>query len=77
MTLNCPICDLHHDIDQQNKYEIYREDLWVLRHHLAPVTLVGWLLLDLLRNCSGPIDISTKEAANWGSAVHDASTLVK
>jgi diadenosine tetraphosphate (Ap4A) HIT family hydrolase len=35
------------------------------------------LLLDSLRHCSGPIDFSTKEAANWGSAVQDASTLVK
>ena len=77
MTVNCPICDLHHDIDQQNKYEIYRDDLWVLRHHPAPAPLVGWLLLDSLRHCSGPIDFSTKEAANWGSAVQDASTLVK
>ena len=36
MTLICPICDLHRDIDQQKKYEIYRDDLWVLRHHPAP-----------------------------------------
>jgi diadenosine tetraphosphate (Ap4A) HIT family hydrolase len=35
------------------------------------------LLLDSLRHCSGPIDFSTKEAASWGSAVQDASTLVK
>ena len=35
------------------------------------------MLLDSLRHCSGPIDFSTKEAANWGSAVQDSSALVK
>ena len=75
--LNCPICDLHHDIDQQSKYEIYRDDLWVLCHYPVPAPLVIWLLLDLLRHCSGPIGFSTQEATNWGLATQDASTLVK
>ena len=77
MTLICPICDLHRDIDQQKKYEIYRDDLWVLRHHPAPSPLLGWLLLDSLRHCPGPIDFSIEEAKNWGLAVQDASILVK
>ena len=77
MTTNCPICDLHHDVGQQQKYEIYRDDLWVLRHHPSPSPLVGWLLLDSLRHCSGPIDFSVNEASNWGIAVQDACSLVK
>ena len=77
MTLICPICDLHRDIDQQKKYEIYRDDLWVLRHHPAPAPLLGWLLLDSLRHCSGPIDFSANESSNWGIAVRDACTLIK
>ena len=66
MTLNCPVCDLHHDIDQWNKYEIDRDDPSVLRHHPAPAPApapqVGWLLLDSLRHCSCPIDSYTNEA---------------
>ena len=77
MTTNCPICDLHHDVGQQQKYEIYRDDLWVLRHHPSPSPLVGWLLLDSLRHCSGPIDFLVNEASNWGLAVQDACSLVK
>ena len=77
MMTNCPICDLHHDVGQQQKYEIYRDDLWVLRHHPSPSPLVGWLLLDSLRHCSGPIDFSVNEASNWGLAVQDACSLVK
>ena len=77
MTLICPICDLHRDIDQQKKYEIYRDDLWVLRHHPAPAPLLGWFLLDSFRHCSGPIDFSAKESSNWGIAVRDACTLIK
>ena len=77
MNFSCPICNLHSDIDQQKKYEIYRDDCWVLRHHPAPAPLLGWLLLDSLRHCSGPIDFSTQEASNWGIAVRDACTLIK
>lgn len=76
MALNCPICDLHHDVGLQKQYEIYRDDLWVLRHHPSPSPLVGWLLLDSLRHCSGPIDFSDNEAINWGLAVRDACRLV-
>ena len=75
--LDCPICALHRDINNRNKYEIYRDDLWVLRHHPAPAPLMGWLLLDSLRHCPGPIDFSIEEAKNWGLAVQDASILVK
>ena len=77
MHLDCPICALHSDINNRNKYEIYRDDLWVLRHHPAPAPLMGWLLLDSLRHCPGPIDFSIDEAKNWGLAVQDASILVK
>ena len=77
MPLDCPICALHRDINNRNKYEIYRDDLWVLRHHPAPAPLMGWLLLDSLRHCPGPIDFSIEEAKNWGLAVQDASILVK
>ncbi len=77
MPLDCPICALHRDINNRNKYEIYRDGLWVLRHHPAPAPLMGWLLLDSLRHCAGPIDFSIEEAKNWGLAVQDASILVK
>ena len=77
MPLNCPICDLHRDIDYCHQYEIYRDNLWVLRHHPAPAPLLGWLLLDSLRHCPGPIDFSVDEANNWGLAVQDASNLVR
>ena len=77
MSLDCPICDLHRNEDQRIRYEIYRDDLWVLRHHPEPAPLVGWLLLDSLRHCPGPIDFSSKEANDWGLAVHEASVLVQ
>ena len=55
MTLVCPICDLHRDIDQQKKYEIYRDDLWVLRHHPAPAPLLAgcfWIRYDIVQGPS-------------------------
>ena len=58
-------------------YELERSHLWVLRHHPDPAPLPGWLLLDSLRHCSGPVDFSEAEASGWGGAVRDASDLVK
>ena len=74
---NCAICQLHLDPQAQERYEIQRSELWVLRHHPDPAPLPGWLLLDSLRHCSGPVDFTEAEASDWGSAVRDASDLVK
>jgi len=74
---NCAICQLHLDPKAQERYEIRRSELWVLRHHPDPAPLPGWLLLDSLRHCSGPVDFTVAEASDWGSAVRDANALVK
>ena len=74
---NCAICQLHADPAARERFEIWRSELWVLRHHPDPAPLPGWLLLDSLRHCSGPLDFSEAEAADWGRAVRDASRLVK
>ena len=74
---NCAICQLHINPAARERYEIQRSELWVLRHHPDPAPLPGWLLLDSLRHCSGPLDFSEAEASDWGRAVRDASCLVK
>ena len=74
---NCAICQLHADPAAQERFEIQRSELWVLRHHPDPAPLQGWLLLDARRHCSGPVDFSEQEASDWGRAVRDASRLVK
>ena len=74
---NCAICQLHLDPTAQERYEIQRSELWVLRHHPDPAPLPGWLLLDSRRHCSGPVDFTAAEASDWGCAVRDASDLVK
>ena len=77
MMLSCPICSLHQDQQMQDRYEIFRNDLWVLRHHPDPAPLLGWFLLDSRRHCSGPIEFTTPEASAWGGAVQQASRLVQ
>ena len=74
---SCAICQLHADAEARERYEIWRSELWVLRHHPDPAPLSGWLLLDSLRHCPGPVDFSEAESADWGRAVRDASHLVK
>ena len=77
MSQFCAICRLHQDAGLRERYEIHRSDRWVLRHHPDPAPLPGWLMLDSLRHCSGPIDFQPEEAAEWGIKVCDASAMVK
>ena len=77
MTSPCPICELHQDQEMRERYEIKRSGLWVLRHHPDPAPLPGWMLLDTLRHCSGPVDFTTDEAVGWGIAVQQASDMVQ
>ena len=74
MLKSCPICSLHGEADVQVESIT---DLWVLRHHPEPAPLAGWLLLDSVRHCSGPLAFNEAEAADWGRAVRDASRLVQ
>ena len=74
---NCAICQLHADPVARERYEIQRSELWVLRHHPDPAPLPGWLLLDSLRHCCGPLDFSEAEASDWGRVVRDSSRFVK
>ena len=77
MTEPCGICRLHQDPPSRERYEISRTELWVLRHHPVPAPLPGWLLLDSLRHCGGPLAFEPREAESWGLAVRDASQLVQ
>lgn len=77
MTETCAICRLHQDPLSRERYEISRSELWLIRHHPDPAPLPGWLLLDSMRHCSGPLDFKLSEAQSWGGAVRDASRLVQ
>ena len=77
MNRDCAICRLHSDPVQVAALEIVRTPLWVLRHHHHPAPMLGWLLLDTLRHCGGPVDFNADEASRWGGAVQQASQLVR
>ena len=77
MTEPCAICRLHQDPLSRERYEISRRELWLLRHHPDPAPLAGWLLLDSVRHCGGPLEFGPSEAQSWGGAVRDASRLVQ
>ena len=77
MTETCAICRLHQDPLSRERYEISRSELWLIRHHPDPTPLPGWLLLDSMRHCGGPLDFEPSEAQSWGGAVRDASRLVQ
>lgn len=73
----CGVCLQHNDSASQEHFEISRNELWVLRHHPNPAPCVGWLLLDTSRHVSGPVDISDREASQWGFGVRQASRLIR
>ena len=77
MTESCAICLLHLDSLSRERYEISRSKLWLIRHHPDPAPLPGWLLLDSVRHCGGPLEFDPSEAESWGWAVRDASQLVQ
>ena len=77
MNNTCGICQVHGDALQRAELEIARSDLWVLRHHHAPAPLLGWLLLDTVRHCAGPVDFELEEATAWGSVVQRSSQLIR
>ena len=75
--INCNICLLHRNNEAKEKWEIGRNEFWVLRHHPTPSPLAGWFLLDSLRHIKGPIDFNTKESSTWGAEVQRASQLIQ
>jgi diadenosine tetraphosphate (Ap4A) HIT family hydrolase len=76
-TTSCGVCRVHGDAAKVERYEIGRNDLWLLRHHPDPAPLAGWLLLDACRHLGGPLQFNAAEAAAWGVAVQQASQLVQ
>ena len=74
---SCGVCLQHNDAASQERFEISRNGLWVLRHHPNPAPRVGWLLLDASRHVSGPGDFNSREASQWGLAVQQASRLIR
>lgn len=77
MNTSCGICQVHADSKQRHAFEIARSEHWVLRHHQSPAPLLGWLLLDTVRHCSGPVDFEPDEARSWGSVVQQSSQLIR
>ncbi len=76
-TSECSICTLHKRQKAREKWEIFRNDLWLLRHHPDPAPIAGWLLLDSRRHLGGPVDFNESEASSWGLIVQQASELTR
>ena len=73
---SCAICALHGDESELTAHEVWRSDLWLLRHHPRPAPLTGWCLLDSRRHFGGPMNFAPDEARQWGAVVQRASQLI-
>lgn len=74
---SCGVCGLHADPAALAATLIWRDGLWLLRHHPLPAPLVGWLVLDTRRHVGGPVDFDAAEAGSFGSTLQRASALVR
>jgi diadenosine tetraphosphate (Ap4A) HIT family hydrolase len=59
------------------RWEIGRNERWLLSHHPDPAPLAGWMLLNAVRHLGGPVDFTPAAAAAWGRAIQAASRLVR
>ncbi len=73
----CGVCRLHDDRRAVERFEIHRQERWLLRHHPLPVPLAGWLLLDTRRHVGGPADLNAEEAAEFGPLLQRCCALVR
>ena len=74
---SCAICALHGDESELTAHEVWRSDLWLMRHHPRPAPLTGWCLLDSRRHFGGPMNFAPDEARQWGAVVQRASQLIR
>ena len=49
---------------------------WIVRHHMHPAPLVGWLQLISRRHVQGPAGFHDREAAEFGLALRDVAKAV-
>ncbi len=75
--LKCEICSLHNSNMHTDKWEVFRNNSWIIRHHPHPAPLLGWLLLDSYRHISGPIEFDEHESSSFGCMVRKASLLIR
>ncbi len=57
--------------------ECWRDETWVVRHHLAPAPLVGWTFLGTVRHVQGAADLNDREAAELGPMLRRVSRAVR
>jgi diadenosine tetraphosphate (Ap4A) HIT family hydrolase len=56
---------------------VVESDRWIVRHHMHPAPLVGWLQLISRRHVQGPAHFDRSEAAEFGIALHEVSSALE
>ncbi|MBL9149933.1 MAG: diadenosine tetraphosphate hydrolase [Phycisphaerae bacterium] len=73
----CSICRLL-ETARDDGLVVAEADRWVLRHHLPPAPLAGWLLLCARRHVQGPARLeSDEDACEFGLMVRDAARALE
>lgn len=77
MDQSCDICRWTREPSGFGDLEISRTSRWVLRHHLNPAPLAGWVLLCSARHVQGPADLDDLECSELGPMLRAASRAVR
>lgn len=56
---------------------VVESDRWIVRHHMHPAPLAGWLQLISRRHVQGPAHFDEAEAAEFGVALHEVSAALE
>lgn len=73
----CGICASHAPGEARTQLEAWRDEHWVVHHHLDPAPLVGWTFLSALRHVQGPADLTDAEAATFGTTLRRVSRAIR
>ncbi|MBL9118344.1 MAG: diadenosine tetraphosphate hydrolase [Phycisphaerae bacterium] len=67
----CAVCAWEVRPRPARELVVAESDLWIVRHHMAPAPLVGWMQLISRRHVQGPAGFHDREAADFGRALRD------
>jgi diadenosine tetraphosphate (Ap4A) HIT family hydrolase len=63
---SCQACELNADPEEATGGRIYATQHWYLEHIVAPLPLVGWLILKTIRHTEGIVGLNAEEGAELG-----------
>lgn len=76
-TAACAVCAWELRPRPAAELVVVESERWIVRHHMHPAPLVGWLQLISRRHVQGPAHFDDGEAAEFGLALREVSATLE